>query len=967
MEKRLRDTKDYFYSETLELYVSKGPLKVDDRIVKSASECGFKLSWDDEGRINFISFSDAKKLLSSLGTSLLSPSEYWKFYFEMVQRNDEEGIYLLSSSDFTEWLDVTFEKDEQGKVYMIEHPQLSGKGRKKRFTGKLKEVSVPEGRPGWFNPRDGISVDYGLPERIHLKREKGTKEWSQTNWKYWSFFNCKKGLPVSPIRGYVTSSGTPSLDLDIPTDARQPVLMIRECRKELLDPSLDPQILKKAESLVEEYLSTTVDYPATQNPTEHEKFYSKKEEVFKFLEDFGKKFALTKESSVSRFREKFIDILGIIKVIARAKREEKVLERVNKLTKDLFGLNRQINYTHFLSFAKKSKIELKKALFEKRRIVFVMGHKNPDTDTVVSSLFEAFRNTFSDKEAFIPVVQASRIPDEIRRLLGEGVSKSIVLSEGTLYKKALTSGLARWILVDQNVSEVQRFAISIIDHHILSDKAKRFDIPKTWEMAGSTASLVTQKFLGMGLSLDKDLTRILYGATLMDTENRSRRKMTYKDGLIMDGLKNDSGIENDSYFYQDLMGYLLNTDDAEILFYRDYKQDWGTFGFAVVKVKGAFSVNGEKVIKEDLLKRLVLLAEKNNKDKNFPLTIIKVADYLGDNETVNKERVYLIFNQFASHKLRETMFIFITKIIEHEYKGMAKIKKGENFVEFWGVGDQLSRKVTAPFLEPIVNAFNEYYFSPDARKDLLSRKAIAPWFDFLIQRFKEYYFSPSTGLYIKREFLKVDNKIKNTAKKLAINLSFDKEGRINNITYHEAKRLLSLLRLRMMSLPEYWRVLKEVEEVHDEQMKMHLRSPGFVELLDTVILEKNYLVNHPQVVLKDGVPLYKGEKREVDIIDGLPGLIYPSDINEETGFPKKVYDPKFLGNPGIWRYWSPDGPVCIATRGHIFLLNQPAFDTKIHPDDALPNLGIRPCALSIKEPDIEFSENEKGVFARVIK
>jgi len=34
-------------------------------------------------------------------------------------------------------------------------------------------------------------------------------------------------------------------------------------------------------------------------------------------------------------------------------------------------------------------------------------------------------------------------------------------------------------------------------------------------MAGSTTALVVQKFHGMGVDVDKDLARILYGATLM--------------------------------------------------------------------------------------------------------------------------------------------------------------------------------------------------------------------------------------------------------------------------------------------------------------------------------------------------------------------------------------------------------------------------------------------------------------------
>jgi len=92
-------------------------------------------------------------------------------------------------------------------------------------------------------------------------------------------------------------------------------------------------------------------------------------------------------------------------------------------------------------------------------------------------------------------------------------------------------------------------------------------------------------------------------------------------------------------------------------------------------------------MKEDLLARLVGLAERNNQNKNFPLTIVKVADYLEDCETVNRERIYLVFNQYVLPEFKEVMFDFVSQIIQREFKGRAQISVGENFVEFWGVGD----------------------------------------------------------------------------------------------------------------------------------------------------------------------------------------------------------------------------------------------------------------------------------------
>jgi len=170
-----------------------------------------------------------------------------------------------------------------------------------------------------------------------------------------------------------------------------------------------------------------------------------------------------------------------------------------------------------------------------------------------------------------------------------------------------------------------------------------------------------------------------------------------------------------------------------------------------------------------------------------------------------------------------------------------------------------------------------------------------------------------------------------------------------------------------MSLSEYWKILEEAEKTHDEQMLKHLRSTGFVEFLDTVILDGKYIIDHPKVIKTEGGYEYEGEKKEITIPEGVPGLIYPEDINLETGFPKVVQDPRKYGDKRLWRYWSPDASLCIPTRGHIFLLNQPSFDSKIHPDDALPNLGIRPCCRAVKPPIVEIVEDDKGVMAKITK
>jgi hypothetical protein len=489
--------------------------------------------------------------------------------------------------------------------------------------------------------------------------------------------------------------------------------------------------------------------------------------------------------------------------------------------------------------------------------------------------------------------------------------------------------------------------ISIVDHHAPSEIALKQDVSKTIEIVGSSVALVAQKINGLGIDIPREFARVLYGATLMDTENRSALKMTPKDILIMDDLKEIAGVESDDRFYRDLMGYLLDTDYAELLFKRDYKEDWAFFGFAVCKVKGVFANDG-KVLREDVLRKLLLLAERNNADKNLPLTLVKVVDYEEDNETINRERIYLIFSDRAIPEFKEAVFRLLTAIIGRTFKGRVQTRQGGSYIEFWGTGEQLSRKRTAPLLEPIVSAYNEYFYSP------------------------------STDLFVKRDFLKVTKRVREAAKKCGIRIFHDAKERVNNLTYGEAVRLLQELGFTAMSLREYWNVLRDANDVRDRQMTESLTSGGFVEFLHTVIEDKRYLLDKPSIESRkgsfeyEGVRVevdydYEGERRQTIVPEGAPGLIHSKDIDLETGLPRVVQPPNIYDNPELWRYWSPDAQKNVATRSHIFLLGKPALDLKVHLSEGFDCLGIRPCVQKVELPTIEIITDEEGVTLEIAK
>ncbi len=892
---------EFFYSKSTKLYVSRKPLKIDSRVKKAGEKASITLSWDDEGRIDFVDFDESRKILESLGSIMLSPIDYWKVLEDAKEKNDKEMVEELMSSKYCEWLNRVYLIDQT----WIDCPEIV---KEYEYAGEKKKAIEPIGKPGWFNPENNINFELGVPKKIELFREKFA-----TSWKYWSpDFSVTKHRPRAPIRGYVTSVGKPSFDQGMPVDSKQPMQMIRECRKIPLEFPIKSEILEEVLKLLKQYHEKEQDINS----------------ITKFLENYGRLFKDSKQLTIYKIREKLFDLLGIMKIKSLSKKDKESLIRLDKASTTLSSFKlKNVKYENFFKFITSSSSRLKHALEQKEDIVFVMGHKNPDTDTVISSLFESWRNSLIDEKiTYIPIVQNYKIPDEVRKLLDDEISDSILLDKEEDYTKAKKSGLARWISVDQNREpKVQRYFISIIDHHIASEISLLQDLPKTMEIIGSCTALIVQKMLGGGIYPDKKLGRILHGATLMDTENRVFHKMTKKDKMIMDYLKQLSEINNEDGFYSDLMSFLLNTDDPNVLFGRDYKEDWG-FGFAVTKIKGGFKQNGEE-IKKELIKKSIELASQNNINKNLPLTVLRITDYLDDNITVNRERVYLIFNKEISIEFKSAIFSLLEKVVKFEFDEV-NIKKTSDFVEFWGTGMQLSRKKTAPILEPVVKVFNEYFYSP------------------------------SNKIWIKRDFLKKSKNLIKAEEKLNLKVSFDQEKRVNYLTYPEARFLVEELGFSILTLREYWLALNDAKNIKDVQMIESLQGSNFVEFLDTVFKNYKIMIEHPKISHKGKKYFFEGDQTKVIIPKGKPGLIHPNQIDLKTGIPSKINPPSEYGNPELWRYWEPDADLVVPTRSYIFLLKQPCWDGKFHVNDSFPNLGIRPCSKKLILPEVNIKSDK---------
>jgi inorganic pyrophosphatase/exopolyphosphatase len=396
-------------------------------------------------------------------------------------------------------------------------------------------------------------------------------------------------------------------------------------------------------------------------------------------------------------REAIRQILGTLVIAAGHGPADGEISRIASL---LSGLGEEdVTDDTFLAFLGSRRVALAEALDQGDPIVLVRGHENPDTDTVISAIGESFRQHLisGDHQVFVPVLPGARVPAEVKGLLGKELAEALVRSVEELCQRAVESPGTTWILVDHTKGAAGQRVRAVIDHHEPSPEVLELILPRRIVVAGSTAALVAQLFLGLGAGIPGALARLLYGATLMDTEKRTPKKMTPLDGAVMDRLRLEAAEARDEGdLYRELMRGLLSSDDPDLLFARDYKEKAGRSGFAVVKGIGMLEAG-----RRDLVDGLGELARQANRQGGLALTIVKVVDYLEDAETVRAERVMTIFDDGVEEAYRAAVREAVVAVIRREVSTSLEIQVDPEAIAFESLGAQLSRKKIWPAVESV--------------------------------------------------------------------------------------------------------------------------------------------------------------------------------------------------------------------------------------------------------------------------
>ncbi len=261
----------------------------------------------------------------------------------------------------------------------------------------------------------------------------------------------------------------------------------------------------------------------------------------------------------------------------------------------------------------------------------IIGHRNPDTDTVCSAI--AYQDLLKAKNVKAKAFTLGEINNETKFVLNKFKFKS----PGIIKNLPQSSEI---ILVDHNEEDqsIENFndlnVVEIIDHHkanIQTDKPIRIHI----EPLGSSCSIIAKKFIANNIKISKKIASILIAGIISDTLYFRSPTTTEKDKDLTEKLNKIAKIEDLEIFSMEMFDAKSDVKDltTEEIVRLDYKK----FNFSGHKIGiGVMETTNKKFgleRKEEILKIL----KKIKKDDRIEAVYFSVIDIL-------KEENYTFFS-----------------------------------------------------------------------------------------------------------------------------------------------------------------------------------------------------------------------------------------------------------------------------------------------------------------------------------
>jgi manganese-dependent inorganic pyrophosphatase len=286
--------------------------------------------------------------------------------------------------------------------------------------------------------------------------------------------------------------------------------------------------------------------------------------------------------------------------------------------------------------------------------VIIIGHKNPDTDTIVSSLIaEHYYNNVLNLKA--KACRAGELNNETKFVLEE-----FMLQAPQLLKKAGEKDI--FALVDHNelsqtvdgleIGQIER----IIDHHKINLQTET-PIYLRVDPVGSTASVLAKMYLEAGKKIPTSIAKLMLAGILSDTLNLNSPTTTDRDRKLVKNLNNIAKL-NLKQFVANLFSAKssLKGISLETLITQDYKVF--EMGADKVGIAAWETTRTESILAEK--EKIVELLVKKKQQEKLDYVVFMLVDIVAQNSTlfiVGEEEQALLKKVFAGKISGNEMFL----------------------------------------------------------------------------------------------------------------------------------------------------------------------------------------------------------------------------------------------------------------------------------------------------------------------
>ena len=217
--------------------------------------------------------------------------------------------------------------------------------------------------------------------------------------------------------------------------------------------------------------------------------------------------------------------------------------------------------------------------------VYVIGHKNPDADTVCSAI--AYANLLNELGIDAQPVIAGDINRETAYILDHAGVATPQVIDNVAGKNVCIVDHSEYAQAVDGLDEAN--VIAIVDHHNTGSVETYDAVIYDGRPAGSTADIVWRNYMNYGVDLNKQMAEILLGATMSDTKILKADSTTMADYLASASLADIAGIDDIKAYYDEMSRARLSLDgmsDRQVFEndLREYEFAGSTYCIAVVEI-----------------------------------------------------------------------------------------------------------------------------------------------------------------------------------------------------------------------------------------------------------------------------------------------------------------------------------------------------------------------------------------------